>query len=169
MKKFITLILVITTLFTLAACGGTNEEVKPETKNDTLVFKSGSAKIVMNAQADEALNALGQAKSEFKEESCAGLGYEITYKYPGFELVTYQKQDDEPEYIFRVFFTDDTVTTNEGIRLGDDAQKVVDTYACGSASDNKIEVVKGNCTLYFMFENGAVKSIEYMANDAVAN
>lgn len=168
MKKIITLLIVVATTCMLTACGGDSKssEVK---SNDILSFKSGTTEIIMNDDASSALNSLGEAKSSFREESCAGLGYEITYKYPGFELVTYQKQEGDKEFVLRVFFIDDTVSTTEGIRLGDSSQKVVDTYSTGSATDVQIEVKKGNCTLSFILENQSVKSIEYMANDVVSN
>jgi len=164
MKKLIAFVLAAMMVCTMAACGGNSGQAKT---SDVLSFKSGSAELVMNSDATAALAALGEAKSTFREESCAGLGYEITYKYSGFELVTYQADEGETEYVFRVFFTDDSVATVEGVRLGDAADKVVEAYGTGTATDNLIEVVKGNCTLSFVLENGTVSSIEYMANDAV--
>ena len=164
MKKIISVFTALLLVMALAACG---TESGSKDNSNALSFKSGSAELVMNADASSALQALGEAKNTFREESCAGLGYEITYKYPGFELVTYQKEEGQPEYIFRVLLKDDTVSTAEGVCLGDTAEKVVTTYGTGSADDAEIEVVRGNCSLDFVMDGGKVASIEYMANDAV--
>lgn len=164
MKKIITIMLALACVLAFAACGGANSDNEQE---KIYYFKSGDVKIDMNVDATAILEKLGEPSSRFEEESCAGLGTEITYIYPGFELKTYRTSDSAPEKTYTVYFTDDTVATAEGVRLGDAVSKVIDAYGVGKADDTKITVTAKNCDISFIMKDGAVSSVEYLANDAV--
>lgn len=167
MKKILSVILALTCVFALAACGGAGNTAEPSNK-ESYYFKSGDTKIEMNVDATELIKKLGEPSGRFEEESCAGLGMEITYYYNGFDLVTYRTTDSDAEKTYNVYFKDDTVATVEGVRVGDSAEKVISTYGVGAEGDTQIKTSKGNCDIYFVLSDGVVTSVEYIANDAVS-
>ena len=96
MKKIFALILALTMVLTMAACGGetTPETTAPAVQNNTPTQPDASSwkytvqgvDILMHADAAPILEALGEPVSYTEEASCAFSGLDKTYYYGGFYL-----------------------------------------------------------------------------------
>ena len=158
--------LMIAALMMLTACGSSKE---PETSgNDSsdqggkLVFLYKDMEIAMKEDAAPILEALGEPKSYTEAASCAFEGLDKTYYYGSFYLYTYP--DGEKDRVNMVVLCDDTLSTPEGLAIGDSKEKVESTYgADGYNGVNAYVYAKGDCTLTIIMENDKVSSIQYGA------
>ena len=98
----------------------------------TFVYKGIS--IDMKAESAPICEALGEAKSYTEETSCAFDGLDKNYVYPSFIMTTYP--DGDKDRVNSITLQDDTVSTTEGISIGDSREKVEEVY--GSESFNGI-------------------------------
>ena len=134
---------------------------------DAYFFTAGDVEIYMSAEGEGIVSALGEPLEYFEDESCAGLGIEKTYIYSGFELMTYQDAEDGKDKVYSIYFTDDTVETTEGICIGDSVERLQEKYPDAEENVGQYTAKLGNCSIYFIIKDGAVMSVEYVANDAV--
>ena len=170
MKKIFALILALTMVLALAACGG---ETAPETtapaanapgKTDASSWKYTvrGVDILMNAEAAPILEALGEPVSYTEEASCAFTGLDKTYNYGGFFLNTYPIGD--ADYIYGVCLMDDSSTTPEGIYIGATQAEVEAAYGADGFNGTNAYILKGTTsTLTIILEDGIVSSIVYAA------
>lgn len=170
MKKIFALILALTMVFALAACGG---ETAPETtapaanapgKTDPNSWKYTvrGVDVLMNAEAAPVLEALGEPVSFTEEASCAFTGLDKTYNYGGFFLQTYPIGDKD--YIYSVWLMDDSSTTPEGIYIGATQAEVEAAYGADSFNGSNAYILKGTTsTLTIILTDGVVSSIQYDA------
>ena len=170
MKKIFALILALTMVFALAACGG---ETAPETtapaanvpgKTDPSSWKYTvrGVDVMMNAEAAPVLEALGEPVSFTEEASCAFTGLDKTYNYGGFFLQTYPI--GEKDYIYSVWLMDDSSTTPEGIYIGATQAEVEAAYGADSFNGSNAYILKGTTsTLTIILTDGVVSSIQYDA------
>jgi len=130
---------------------------------DGFIFESDGTKVVMNAEAADIIKALGEEKDYFEAESCAFKGIDKTYTYSGFRLYTYPV--DEVDYVLSVDFMDDSVSTTEGISIGNTKEKVIEVYGEDyEESGSGIVYTKGKSQLKFILDDSdGVSSIEYLA------
>jgi len=130
---------------------------------DGFIFESDGTKVVMNAEAADIIKALGEEKDYFEAESCAFKGIDKTYTYSGFRLYTYPV--DEVDYVLSVDFMDDSVSTTEGISIGNTKEKVIEVYGEDyEKSGSGIVYTKGKSQLKFILDDSdGVSSIEYLA------
>ncbi len=143
---------------------GTSGEVSGD--GDTAVNYKGYAFIYngvvveMDVDAAPVIEQLGEADSYFEAPSCAFEGIDKIYTYGSFELDTYPT--DEKDYISSIIFKDDTITTPEGIGIGDSAAKMEETYGTGQTDENGMAVYeKDGMKLCFILEGETIASIEY--------
>ena len=116
--------------------------------------------IEIDSAADSVLEQLGEPNSYFEAPSCAFDGIDKIYTYNSFELDTYPL--DGEDFISSVLFKDDTVTTMEGIGIGDSVEKLTETYGGDSIQENGMTVYcKDDMKLCFITEGDFVSSIEY--------
>lgn len=170
MKKIFALILALTMVLALAACGG---ETAPETtapaanapgKTDASSWKYTvrGVDILMNAEAAPILEALGEPVSYTEEASCAFTGLDKTYNYGGFFLNTYPIGD--ADYIYGVCLMDDSSTTPEGIYIGATQAEVEAAYGADGFNGTNAYILKGTTsTLTIILDDGVVSSIQYDA------
>ena len=172
MKKIFALILALTMVFALAACGG-------ETAPETTAPASGTAapvtpdasswkytvrgvEIQMHADAAPVLEALGEPVSYTEEASCAFTGLDKTYNYGGFFLNTYPIGDKD--YIYGVWLMDDSSTTPEGIYIGATQAEVEAAYGTEGFNGSNAYIMTGTTsTLTIILTDGLVSSIQYDA------
>ena len=172
MKKIFALILALTMVFALAACGG-------ETAPETTAPASGTAApvtpdasswkytvrgvdIQMHADAAPVLEALGEPVSYTEEASCAFTGLDKTYNYGGFFLNTYPIGDKD--YIYGVWLMDDSSTTPEGIYIGATQAEVEAAYGTEGFNGSNAYIMTGTTsTLTIILTDGLVSSIQYDA------
>ena len=171
MKKLICLILAIAIAACFAACGGNETPAGNETQNkpsnneqkeDGYVFHHNGTAVVMHADAAPILAALGEPKSVTEEASCAFSGLDKTYFYGSFYLQTYPLNDKD--YVYGVWFADDSVSTDEGIYVGMAQADVEKVYGADSFNGkNAYILTKGETTLTVIIKDGVVSSVQYDA------
>ncbi len=162
MKRIISLLLALLLLFTLAGCGEKEEGGSSEPKDLGYTFTAKETKIAMNQEASAILSALGDPVSYTEEASCAFEGLDKTYYYGGFYLTTYPENDKD--YVYTLWFADDTVSTEEGIYIGSTKEEVEKAYGAeGFNGENSYTYKKGDSKLVIILTDGAVSSVQYEA------
>ena len=172
MKKIFALILALTMVLTMAACGGetTPETTAPAVQNNTPTQPDASSwkytvqgvDILMHADAAPILEALGEPVSYTEEASCAFSGLDKTYYYGGFYLQTYPLGDQD--YVYSAWLVDDSSTTPEGIYIGATQAEVEAAYGADGFNGSNAYVMAGTTsTLTIILTDGIVSSIQYDA------
>ena len=171
MKKIFALILALTMVLTMAACGGgtTPETTAPAAQNTPTTPDASSWKynvqgidIMMHAPAAPILETLGEPVSYTEEASCAFSGLDKTYYYGGFYLQTYPMGDSD--YVFSLWLVDDSSTTPEGIYIGSTQAEVEAAYGTEGFNGSNAYVMTGTTsTLTIIMDDGVVSSIQYDA------
>ena len=158
MKKLLILLMAMTVL---SGCGSSEKkEVVQEEKE--YVFEASGVTIQMNKEAAPLIQKLGKEISYFEAKSCAFEGLDKTYTYPGFQLVTYPK--DDKDYVSSIELKDDSVSTPEGVSIGDPVSKIEEVYGKDhQKEDNAYSYTSGKSTLKFIFEDDSITSITYTA------
>lgn len=146
------------------------QETAPEAEQETdteenethkgYVFTYNDVVIEMDEEADPVIEKLGEANTYFEAPSCAFEGIDKMYGYNSFEVDTYPLEGKD--YISSVIFKDDTITTSEGVGIGDTADKVEETYGEEGISENGMLVfAKDGMKLCFIMQDEVVISVEY--------
>ena len=176
MKKIICLILALAMMACFAACGSTETANNsgntgtsnthngdtPVAANDGYVFTFNGTNIPMHAEATDIIAALGKPKTYTEEASCAFTGLDKTYFYGSFYVQTYPVGDKD--YIYSVWFADDSVSTQEGVYVGLAQADVAAKYGtAGFNGSNAYIMTKGESTLTVILKDGVVSSIQYDA------
>lgn len=168
MKNFVYIVIIIVLLTFLYGCGTTNGDnaAKGNNPQGTVTAQPGfefdynNIAIHMNDKADTIVEALGKPQDYFEAPSCAFQGLDKIYYYSGFNLSTYPGSDGD--YVSAIDFSDDSVSTKEGITLGAARDKVVEAYGKDYTEDNgSLTYTKGKTKLTFLMEGEAVTSINY--------
>lgn len=125
-------------------------------------LEGGQCKLPMNQEFTQLASWLGEPVSYFEAASCAFDGLDKTYNYPGIELVTYPV--DGVDYISDIYFTDDTVATPEGIKLGSTLEEMLAAYGEDYTENfGQYSYTDGDTILSILVEDGAVAAVEYLA------
>lgn len=95
-------------------------------------------------------------------QSCAFDGMDTCYTYSGLEVIV--SPINGQDKVYSVYFIDDSVETNEGIKISDSKQAMIEKYGeqYSILTGNKYTYTKGNVELSFMVENDTIISIEYI-------
>ncbi len=171
-KKGLVLLVVMTMAFAVTACGGDDSASNNTTDNqsetdvqtdDGYVFTASGTKIAMNVPAADILTALGDPQDKYEAESCAFQGMDRTYTYPGYTLDTYE--NDGVETTLYVTFTDDTVSTTEGLAIGESIDKAKELYGeDGTDNGSSVIYTKADSTLTIFYDaDGVINEIQYAA------
>ena len=92
--------------------------------------------------------------------SCAFEGTDKVYTYTSYEITTYQ--DGDQERIYSVYFIDDQIATNEGVKIADNISAMTNAYGENYEQvGNQYTYVSGNVELAFIVENDVITSITY--------
>lgn len=125
------------------------------------VFKVGDVEIEIEAEAQAYIDALGEPKSYYEAPSCAFGDLDKIYTYNGFELNTFS--EGGKDYVSAVILKDDSVSTKEGVYIGDSVEKVNEVYGqYTSETSTAIVYAKGKMKLCFFIQDDVVVSIEYL-------
>lgn len=142
------------------AAKGEETEAGTEESYKGYVFCSGDIVVEMDAEAAPVLEKLGEPNSYFEAPSCAFEGVDKMYTYGSFELDTYPTKDKD--LISAVIFKDDSITTPEGIGIGDSREKLTDAYGGEGTEEQGMTVYrKDGMKLCFIFQDDSIASIEY--------
>ena len=176
-KKIFILVLALTLLAT--GCGNTDNKTvtigntgtpgenstadkENNGKEDAkLYFEYANVKIMPKYFADSIVEAVNEEYAYYESPSCAYVGLDKCYVYSGFTIYTYP-DEDAVDHVLQVVLTDDSVSTPEGIRIGDSAEKVIETYGNDYIeADGSYAYVQGTVKLMFIIKDGSVYSIQY--------
>lgn len=156
MKRISIILLAAVMLLSLVGCGST--DIDPQEENFTFTYNG--TKITLGAEAAPIIDALGEPRSYTEEPSCAFEGMDKTYYYGSFYLSTYPM--DGKDYVYNLWFADDGVSTDEGIRIGSTQSQVEDAYGkeCFNGTTSFV-LTKGQSRLMILIEDDTVSSIRY--------
>ncbi len=161
------LIAIMATMM-LVGCSSSTEETESDATTSTTteekgyIFEYNDIEIEMNEDTSLFLEDLGEELSYFEAESCAFEGIDKTYTYAGFQLITYPT--DDVDYVSSIVLKDDTVSTQEGICIGDEKASVEEAYGTDYEDDNGAYIyTKTDSKLEFIFEDSYVTAITYTA------
>lgn len=141
------------------------QENKTEDTNQTqkangYVFTYKDVAVQVDAEAAAYVEKLGEPASYYESPSCAFNDLDKFYTYHGFEIDTYYL--DGKDLVLGVVLLDDTVSTTEGICIGDAQDKVASVYGeATETTENSATYKKDDMKLVFIFKDGVVASIEY--------
>ena len=151
MKRFISFVLACLLFVCLVGCDGGSEA-----KN--YVFSANGVEIKVGGDADAVVSALGEAQSLVETPSCGG-GAEPDreYTYAGFKFNTVN--ENGKNVIVKIILSDDSVSTPEGITIGDGREAVIETYG-----EDFTENASGTLT----YTDGATKLMIGISNQCVS-
>lgn len=130
-------------------------------------FVHNNVKITPNDLVDPLISALGPDYTYYESPSCAYIGMDKIYMYQGFWIYTYP-DTDAVDHVLQVVLTDDTLSTPEGLRIGDSAQKATELYGTNYTDSNgSFAYTLGKTSLMIIIKNGQVNSIQYNYTDAL--
>ena len=155
-------------LLGLTACGSDEKVISQDSQSVTqtskeengYVFTYNGVEVQIDADVENYITKLGEPASYYESPSCAFDNLDKFYTYYGFEIDTYYS--NEKDLVLGVVFLDDTVSTTEGICIGDAKEKVQTVYGEPTEkTDNSATYKKDNMKLVFIFQNDVVAAIEY--------
>ena len=177
--RVLTLALAILVCMSLVGCGdsgdrdivigGNDSTNSSENQNTgkTYTFVHNNVKINTNDLVDPLISALGSDYSYKESPSCAYTGMDKFYIYNGFSIYTYP-DNDAVDHVLQVVLTDDSLSTPEGLTLGDAASKVTDLYGePAKKSDSSYLYTDGTTNLVITIKNDVVSAIQYIYVDAL--
>lgn len=148
--------LILSMLF--CACAEPAPDTRPE--ENMPGFTCNGIRICLNADAADVIGALGSPVGYTEEASCAFDGLDKTYCYGSFYLTT--SPVDGSDRIYRIWFADDGVLTDEGLRIGDTLECARNLYDSQFFPDeNSCIWEKDGSRLTILFTDGLVSSIQY--------
>lgn len=171
MKKLAAMILALTMVLALCACGSTpatpttpTEPQQNNTGNTTPVgylFTYNGYQFGVDIVADDTLATLGEPRDKYTSESCAFGGEDTVYYYSSIQVST--NNEYGYERIYSIYLEDDLVSTEEGICVGSTAEDVKSAY--GEPGDKSTATCliyeKDGMTLNFNLVDGKVSTILY--------
>lgn len=171
MKKLAAIVLALTMVLALCACGGTPETPTTPTEpqqNNTgnttpagYLFTYNGYQFGVDIIADDTLANLGEPKDQYTSESCAFGGEDTVYYYSSIQVST--NNEYGYERIYSIYLEDDLVSTEEGICVGSTADDVKEAY--GEPGDKSTATCliyeKDGMTLNFNLVDGKVSTILY--------
>ncbi len=176
MKKNV-IMLTLVLAFVLCACGGSSKKIEGEvntsseqTQETEVTEESAAAHkgytyihndVVVEIDADAAavVEQLGEPLSYFEAPSCAFEGIDKIYTYSSFEIETYPMEGKD--FVSMVTFKDDSITTPEGVAIGDSVDKVKEVYGECAEDSGMMVYEKDDMKLCFIVKDGTVASVEY--------
>jgi len=166
MKKLLTILLAMSLLLSLAACGGAPQENPAPsqqasyTPEQNFSFRYKDVTISLHDAAEPIVAALGEPVKYTESTSCAFDGLDKSYYYGSFYLETYPMEGKD--FVSGWWFADDSVTTEEGIYIGATQAEVEKAYGTdGYNGSNAFTITKDAGVLTIIMEEGAVSSIQY--------
>lgn len=134
---------------------------------EVYAFVHNNVKITPNDLVDPIIGALGSDYVYHESPSCAYIGMDKCYVYKGFSIYTYP-DDKSADHVLQVVLTDDSLSTPEGLKIGDEAQKVTELYGEDyTESNGSYAYTRGKTSLMIIVKDGRVQSIQYGYTDAL--
>ncbi len=116
--------------------------------------------LFMHKEAAPVLEVLGEPLTYLEAPSCAFQGTDRIYGFGSYEITTYEK--DGKEYIYDIYFLDDSVTTDEGIYIGCTKEDMEAAYGTEyQEAAGSYTYIKDDMTLQFIMEQDTIVAIRY--------
>ncbi len=163
MKK---LLIVFVCLLCLVGCNKKNDVDKEKVSSDSYVFVVDGVDLKVGTNY---LDVKDKLPNDYVDKLVDSLDSETEketlYTFNDYEI--YTSKEESKEIIDRIVLSDENVTTKEGVKVGDNLQKVVAEYGDKyRTNSNAYTYVKGRVMLTFFVDNDEVVSIEYqIVND----
>ena len=179
MKKLIAVLLALTMVFSLAACGGGEnpgettgsdgtetigndpenmETTGPADVEEPFCFTLDGVKLVPGTAYDA--SKLPEPNSVYEVPSCAIEGTDNVYSFDAVEITAFN--DGTQEIIYAIAVIDPNVCTDEGLYLGDNVETVMSLYGENYTENGTAMVyTRGNTMLSIIVQNGYVVDIEF--------
>ena len=126
------------------------------------LFEAGGIQIGMHEYAEGVLAALGDADAYYETPSCAFQGMDKQDTEGGYMLKTYE--DQGLDYVYDIYFLDESVSTPEGIHIGSTVEEMIGIYGDGYTEDFGMYIyVKERSKLQFLVMDGVITSVDYTA------
>lgn len=171
MKRIAAILMALTMVLALCACGGTAENpttpTNPQNNNTGsttpvgYTFTYNGYQFGVDMVADAPLSNLGEPKDQYTSESCAFGGEDTVYYYSSIQVST--NNEYGYERIYSIYLEDDLVSTEEGICVGSSVDDVKSAYGEPSdqSTDSCLIYEKDGMALNFNILNGVVSTILY--------
>ena len=170
MKKLVSIIAAALVLGSLCACGvekvtisGSTEKpsaVVEQATEESYVFKVDGVSIAMGQDISEFMDSLQGNLGSFDEPSCASDGIDKVYFFKSYQICCFP--DGDNYYVYSVTLQDDTVSTAEGLCIGDSVSKITELYGDEPDIDGvNYSYQKGNSQLLITVEEEKVTAINY--------
>lgn len=159
LKVLLLVILLIGNLVFLTACGEEKSSSSETKTKASFSIKYDGVNVVPGIKFDESKISDDAEISEIP--SCAFDGVDKVYTYSNVEI-TVAEINGTPT-VYSVYFKDDTISTNEGVKISDSKDLMLEKYGedYKNTLSNKYDYTKGNVELSFIVENDIVTGIEY--------
>ena len=130
----------------------------PDDSGFTFMYRGTT--IHLNQNMTEILAAIGEPLNVHETPSCAFVGFDRIFMFPGVQFHTYPVGDDDFLQVISIW--DDSVATRGGIHLGAMWESVLAEYGTDYSQEFQIYTfTRGNTELSFFVENGVVLEISY--------
>jgi hypothetical protein len=114
----------------------------------------------VDIKVNRLFNFLSNSLGNYNDIKYLNQGDNIIYIYNDIEIETYKK--DNEEKVLSFWFTSDKYNTNEGVRIGDNIDKMLYVYGDNYEYNNDVYIYKlNNSSVSFIVENDIIKGIEY--------
>lgn len=177
MKRKVIATLLVAAMM-LAGCGASNEKTisnqsqtsgaaEATTDNSSssyagYAFVANDVSVEVDGDFSKFESGLGTPANYYEAPSCAFGDLDKVYTYGGFEIDTYQTEG--VDRVSAVVFLDDSVSTPEGLSIGDSADKAKELYGNATSSDDaQMTFEKGGMKLVLLLNDGTVSTIEYLS------
>lgn len=164
MKKIIiaicvALVVIVGCVFLFSNSGNNNVTTnKNNNKENTFGLKYENVDITPGVKFNK--NKIKKEAEVSVIPSCAIDGNDNIYKYDNVEITT--NDYGNKEVVYSIYFLDETVVTNEGIKIGDSKDDVKKAYPDIDDSVATYTYDKDGIRAMFTIENDVVKAIEYI-------
>ena len=139
--------------------------IDPEAEKNNFIFKYNGVSFVVNTSMGNILKSLPSDYDYQESPSCAGQGIAKTYTYNNGSFSIQTNPVGKEDSISLILLSDDTVSTAEGIFIGNTVEQVKAAY--GNPDENSTEYslayIKGSSQLTFTISDGKVTTIAYQA------
>ena len=148
-----------------------SQTIENPTTTETLSVPSGflfspseQVTLYIQQEATAVLSQLGEPLTLLEAPSCAFQGMDRIYGFGSYEITTYENHGKE--YIYDIYFLDDSITTEEGIYIGCSKAEMEACYGT-----NYIETAgsyiytKDKMTLQFLINKDTITSIRYHSTE----
>ena len=138
----------------------TVNEIEPQPVIDVFYFNFMGHTLHLNQDMEDIFVFLGEPSGMRQTPSCAFDGYDKIFGFGAINVHTYPQGDED--FVQVISIRDDSVTTVNGIRLGDSLEDVIAAYGDNFTRDFDMYIfTKSDTTLSFFIEGDMVVEITY--------